>query len=55
MKEASEALQASESCASAMQEELIALKHNHEADIQRAVSNGFTISASAFFCAVSHS
>ena len=39
MKEASEALKASESCVSAMQEELMTLKHNHEADIQRAVGN----------------
>ena len=39
MKEASEALQASESWVSTMQQELLALKHNHEADIQRAVSN----------------
>ena len=39
MKEASEALQASESCISAMQEELMALKHNCEADIQRAIGN----------------
>ena len=39
MKEASEALKASESHVSAMQEELITLKHNHEVDIQRAVGN----------------
>ena len=39
MKEASEALQASESLASAMQQELLVLQHNHEADTQRAVSN----------------
>ena len=39
MKEASEALQASESQVSAMQQELLALKHNREADIERAVSN----------------
>ena len=39
MKEASEALQASESWASTMQQELLAFKCNCEADIQRAVSN----------------
>ena len=39
MKEASEALQASESRASNMQQELLVLQHNREADIQRAVSN----------------
>ena len=35
VKEASEALKASESPVSVFQEELMALKHNHEADIQR--------------------
>ena len=39
MKEASEALQVSKSHVSAMQEELMALKCNCKADIQRAVSN----------------
>ena len=39
MKEASEALKASESHVSAMQEELMTLKHDHEADIKRAVGN----------------
>ena len=39
MKEASEALKASESHVSAMQEELITLRHNREVDIQRAVGN----------------
>ena len=37
VKEASEALKASESHVSAMLEELMTLKHNHDADIQRAV------------------
>ena len=39
MKEASEALQASESRASTMQQEILALKCDHEGDIQKAVSN----------------
>ena len=39
VKEASEALKASESRVSAMQEELMTLQHNREADIQRAVGN----------------
>ena len=39
MKEASKALQVSESHVSAMQEELMALKHDRETDIQRAVGN----------------
>ena len=39
MKEASEAIKASESHVSAMQEELMTLKCNHEADIQRDVGN----------------
>ena len=39
MKEATEALKVSESCVFAMQEELMTLKHSHEADIQRAVGN----------------
>ena len=39
VKEASEALKASESHVSAMQEELMTLKRNREADIQRAVGN----------------
>ena len=39
VKEASEALKASESHVSAMQEELMTLKHSPEADIQRAVGN----------------
>ena len=39
MKESSGALQASESQASTMQQELIALKRSHGTDIQKAVSN----------------
>ena len=39
MKETSQALQASDSQVSMMQQELLALKNNREADIQRAVSN----------------
>ena len=41
MKEASEALKASESHVSAMQEELMTLKHSHEADIQRLLATWF--------------
>ena len=37
VKEASEALKASESRVSVLQEELMALKHSHEADIHKAV------------------
>ena len=37
VKEASEALKASESHVSVLQEELMALKHNHETDIHQAV------------------
>ena len=39
VKEASEALKASESHVSVLQEELMALQHNHEADIWKAVGN----------------
>ena len=39
VKEASEALKASESCVSVMQEELMALQHNRKADIWKAVGN----------------
>ena len=39
VKEASEALKASESCVSVIQEELMALQHNRETDIQKAVGN----------------
>ena len=42
MKEASEALQALERQASTMQQELLALKLNCKADIQRVVSNTFS-------------
>ena len=38
VKEASEALKAPESRVSVLQEELMALKHSHEADIHKAVS-----------------
>ena len=39
VKEASEALKASESCVSVLQEELMTLQCNREADIQKAVGN----------------
>ena len=39
VKEASEALKASESRVSVLQEELMALQHNHEADIRKTVGN----------------
>ena len=39
VKGTSEALKASESCVSVLQEELMALQHSHEADIRKAVSN----------------
>ena len=39
VKEASEVLKASESCVSAMQEELMTLQHNRNADIWKAVGN----------------
>ena len=42
VKETSEALKASESCVSAMQEELMTLQCNREADIQRAVGNAIS-------------
>ena len=39
VKEASEALKASESHVSVLQEELMALQHNHKADIRKAFGN----------------
>ena len=58
MKEASETLQASESQTSAMQQELLAFKHNREADIQRAVRNAVSQYqqhlSSAQFCTCNH-